>query len=104
MWLVERFTYENIQRGAGYTISFERLEQSVFVHDPATRGIDQECRCLHQSQFFLANEIARVVIKRAMNGDEVRLLHNFFKRNHANAEPLGDSWVDKGIEGDGLRH
>src|SRR5258708_5594075 len=52
----------------------------------------------------LADQSACVAIQRAMDGDEVCLLHELFKRDHANAELLGQPWVDKRIESYWLRH
>ena len=61
----------HVERGALDAAAVERIQQRRLVDDAAARAVDDVGRRLHQGQLRRTDQVARVVLQRAMHGHEV---------------------------------
>src|SRR6266478_5061846 len=79
-----RLLVEDIEGGAGQALVAHRVDQSLLVHQPAARSVDEKGRRLHQGQPLLAQIALRVGAQSQVQADDVgfaqELLHGHVLR------------------------
>src|SRR5437773_3079333 len=63
----------DIKPGARDSLFFQRLHQSLFIHDGTARRVYEICRGAHEAQLSIADEMDGLRAKRGIHRDEVRL-------------------------------
>ena len=61
----------HVERGALDATAVQSLDQRLLVDDAAARTIDDVGGGLHHGEFRRADQVARVVLQRAMHGNEI---------------------------------
>lgn len=78
--------------------------QRVFVDDATAGRVEQVSSRLHAGKLRRTDEIARLIVQRAVDRNEVGVCHQFFERDQFHANCCCDGGIEKRIERNRLLH
>src|SRR5580704_4409356 len=88
----ERFSLENVERGAADFTALQSFNQRPFIYDRSAGCIDEHGICFHQSELWLADQATGLRREWTVDQDVVGCAQKFFERHQLYSElrgPLG---------------